>query len=69
MAKEVQMAYDKAKREAVFTFENGKTLTLGEVTEEQAIRFRDKNAGEFQRRDACFTSDGGEFVRGASDNG
>lgn len=69
MAKEVQMAYDAAKREAVFTFENGKTLTLGQVTEEQAKRFRDRNAEEFQKRDACFTSDGGEFTRGASDNG
>lgn len=68
MAKEVQMAYDAAKREAVFTFENGKTLTLGAVTEEQATRFKEKNAAEFQKRDACFTSDGGEFTRGA-DNG
>lgn len=63
---EVQMAYDATKREAVFTFQNGKTLTLGEVTQDQANRFRDKNAAEFQKRDACFTSDGGEFTRGES---
>lgn len=67
MAKEVQMAYDAAKREAVFTFENGKTLTLGQVTEDQAKRFKEKNAEEFQRRDACFTSDSGLITRG--DNG
>lgn len=64
MAKEVQMAYDSAKSEAVFTFENGKTLSLEGVTEDQAKRFRDKNAIEFQRRDACFTSDFTECTRG-----
>lgn len=66
MAKELQMAYDATKSEAVFTFENGKTLTLGQVTEDQAKRFRDKNGDEFQKRDACFTSDGGQFARGAA---
>ena len=64
MTKEVQMVYDAVKREAVFTFENGKILTLGQVSEEQTEQFRNKNAGEFQRRDACFTTDGDEFTRG-----
>jgi hypothetical protein len=61
---QVAMVYDANKREAVFTFENGKTLTLGQVTETQASRFKEKHAPEFARRDACFTSDGGEFNRG-----
>lgn len=66
---QIRMIYDEASRQATFTFANGKTLKLGNVTEEQAIRFRNKNGAEFERRDACFTTDGGHFTRGVSRNG
>lgn len=69
MPKEIELAYDAGKRRAVLTFPNGRTLAIGNVTEEQAKEFRDKNGAEFQKRDCCFHSVGGEFTREGGEHG
>lgn len=47
----IQLAYDEAKKEGVLRFPNGRELTIGNVTREQADRFLEKHAPEFERRD------------------
>jgi len=65
MSESIQMEYDAAKKRAVLTFQNGRTLAIGNVTEEQAKAFRDRHAPEFQKRDCCLHSSDGEFTREA----
>lgn len=61
MAKEIELAYDASKKRAVLTFPNGRTLAVGNVTEDQAKAFKEKHGAEFQRRD-CVLHTGGEFL-------
>lgn len=63
MSKEIELAYDAGKRRAVLTFPNGRTLGIGNVTEDQANEFRDKHGAEFQKRDCCLHSVDGQFTR------
>ena len=65
MADEIRLNYDAAEKRATLTFPNGRELKLGNVTEEQAKAFRDKHGAEFQKRDCCLTSVGGNFTRDA----
>jgi len=60
---EIKLDYDAAARRAVLTFPNGRTLTLGNVTEEQAKAFRERHAPEFQKRDCCLQTVDGTFTR------
>jgi hypothetical protein len=55
--------YDIDKREALITFPNGKTLTLGNVSAEQAASFLERHAPEFQKRDCCLQTVDGSFTR------
>jgi hypothetical protein len=61
MSDQIDLAYDAGKRRAVLTFPNGRTLAVGNVTEEQARAFKDKHGAEFQRRD-CVLHTGGEML-------
>lgn len=63
MSKEIQLAYDAGKRRAVLTFPNGRTLGIGNVSEEQAKDFHARHAGEFQKRDCCLHTVEGQFTR------
>lgn len=61
MSNEIELAYDAGRKRAVLTFPNGRTLAVGNVTEDQAKAFKEKNGAEFQRRD-CVLHTGGEFM-------
>lgn len=63
MPKEVSLAYDAGKRRAVLTFPNGRTLAIGNVTEEQAKDFHHRHADEFMKRDLTLHSVEGTFTR------
>jgi len=63
MSKEIELAYDAGQRRAVLTFPGGRTLAIGNVTEEQAKAFRDKHGAEFQKRDCCLHTVDGQFTR------
>lgn len=65
---EISLAYDAAKKRGVLTFPNGRTLTLSDVTSEQAEAFRVRHAPEFQKRDCCLSTVDGMLTRGG-DNG
>jgi len=67
MAKEVELAYDAGKRRAVLTFPNGRTLGIGNVSEEQAKDFHKRHADEFMKRDLVLHSVEGTFTRGGDD--
>jgi len=60
---DVTLAYDEAKREGVLTFPNGRTLTIANVSRDQAQKFLERNAAEFQRRDCILTTDDGTIAR------
>lgn len=60
---EIKLDYDAASRKATLTFPNGRTLGVGNVTEEQANAFRDRHAAEFMKRDCCLHSVDGAFTR------
>lgn len=60
---EIQMTYDAAERRATLTFPNGRTLTVGNVTKEQAESFKERHAPEFQKRDCCLQTVDGTFTR------
>lgn len=62
---EIQMTYDAAAKRAVLTFPNGRTLEIGNVTEEQAKAFKERHAPEFQKRDCCLQTVDGTFTRDA----
>jgi hypothetical protein len=68
MSTEIQMVYDAEAKRAVLTFANGKTLTVGGVTEDQARGFKEKHAAEFARRDCCLSTVDGQFTRGGTDD-
>jgi hypothetical protein len=59
----IQLSYDAAARRGVLTFPNGRTLSIGNVTKEQAEDFLKRHAGEFQKRDCCMHTVDGEFTR------
>lgn len=63
MSTEVALAYDAGKRRAVLTFPNGRTLAIGNVSEEQAQDFQKRHASEFQKRDCAFATVDGTFNR------
>jgi hypothetical protein len=48
---EPTMTYDAAARKALIEFPNGHKLRVGNIDEEQAKAFFEKNAKEFERRD------------------
>lgn len=57
------MTYDAAAKRAVITFPNGRTLAVGNVTEEQAKAFKERHAAEFMKRDCCLQTVDGAFTR------
>ena len=59
----IQMTYDAKTRRAVYTFKNGRTLGVSNVSEEQARRFLERDAPEFEKRDCCLHSIDGQFTR------
>jgi len=63
MTDTIELSYDAKERRAVLTFPNGRTLTLGNVTEEHAKAFRERHAAEFQKRDCCLYTVDGTFTR------
>lgn len=63
MSDTIQLDYDAQKRRAVLTFPNGRTLSISNVSEEQAKAFLERHAPEFQKRDCCLHSVDGEFTR------
>lgn len=65
MSESIQLSYDAAAKRGVLTFPNGRTLAIGNVTEEQAKAFRDRHAPEFAKRDCCFHTIDGSFTREA----
>jgi hypothetical protein len=60
---EIQMSYDATEKRAVLTFPNGRTLSIGNVTEEQAKAFKERHAAEFMKRDCCLHTVDGSFTR------
>lgn len=60
---EIKLDYDATAKRAVLTFPNGRTLAIGNVTEEQAQSFRDRHGAEFQKRDCCLQTVDGTFTR------
>ena len=64
---EIKLDYDAEKRSATLTFPNGRTLTVGNVTEEQAKAFRDRHAPEFLKRDCCLQTVDGTFTRDSNE--
>ena len=65
MPTEIELAYDAGKRRAVLTFPNGRTLSIDNVTEEQAKDFKTRHAPEFQKRDLTLHTIDGTFTRGS----
>lgn len=63
MSNQIELAYDASERRAVLTFPNGRKLSIGNVTEEQAKEFQTRHAGEFQKRDCSFHTVDGTFTR------
>jgi hypothetical protein len=57
------MDYDPKTRTAVFTYKSGRTTTVKEITEAKAKEMLERVMPEFERRDGCLTSVGGEFTR------
>lgn len=66
METEITLAYDGEKHRAVLTFPNGRTLAVGNVTEEQATAFKERHAPEFMKRDCCLHTVEGAFTRDSS---
>jgi len=66
MNEEILLAYDATKRRGVLTFPNGRTLSLSDVTQEQAEAFRVRHAPEFQKRDCCLSTVDGVLTREAT---
>lgn len=66
MSEAIELSYDAAGKRAVITFPNGRTLSIGNVTEEQAKTFKERHAPEFMKRDCCLQSAGGVFTRDES---
>jgi hypothetical protein len=60
---EITMSYDADTKRAVLTFPNGRILTVGGVTQEQANDFKARHAAEFQKRDCCLATVDGQFTR------
>lgn len=60
---DIKLAYDGEKKLAVLTFPNGKELRVGNVTESQANAFKERHGQEFMKRDCCFQTMEGAFVR------
>jgi hypothetical protein len=58
-----KMNYDAAKKRAVYTFKNGKTLTINNMTEAKAKQHLERYADEWERRDCCLSSIDGQFTR------
>jgi hypothetical protein len=69
MADPIQMQYDAAGKSALYTFKNGRTLTVHNLTEAQAKRFLERDAPEFERRDCRMHSVGGHVNREETGNG
>jgi hypothetical protein len=63
MSDSIQLSYDAKERRGVLIFPNGRTLAIGNVTEEQAKDFLKRHATEFQKRDCCLHTVDGEFTR------
>jgi hypothetical protein len=59
------LEYDDAKKEARIRFANERVLTLGNVTRQQAARFFEKHAPEFEKRDCILTTSDAIYSRRA----
>lgn len=57
--------YDTAKKSGVLTFPNGRTLSVGNVTEAQFKSFCERHGAEFQKRDCILYTGEGAFTRTA----
>ena len=60
---DIKLDYDAAQKRAILTFPNGRTLAIGNVSEEQAKSFRDRHAPEFQKRDCVLHTVNGHITR------
>lgn len=69
MSDTIKMDYNAETRKAVYTFKNGKTLTVGNMDEAKAKRFLERDAPEFEKRDCRMASVGGQFTREENNNG
>lgn len=66
MAKEITLAYNPTQRVGTITFPNGRTLSIQNVSEQQATDFAERHGPEFEKRDCYFHLDGGVFERSDS---
>ena len=64
---EIKQDYDAAKKTGVLTFPNGRTLSIGNVTQEQFNTFCERHGAEFQKRDCVLYTAEGHFTRGSHD--
>ncbi len=62
----IQLEYDEARREGTLTFPNGRSLTIANVSREQAQKFLERHGAEFQARDCILTTDGTVLRRDAN---
>jgi len=60
---EIKLEYDAAQKRGVLTFPNGRTLSVGNVTEEQFKTFSARHGAEFQKRDCILHTGEGAFTR------
>lgn len=65
----IKLDFDVSTRKATYTFGNGKTLIVGNMTEAKAQRFLERDAPEFEKRDLRLASVDGQFTREENDNG
>ncbi len=59
----IKLDYDAATKSAVFTFKNGRAITVRNVTEAKAKQMLERDMPEFERRDCCLASVDGQFTR------
>jgi hypothetical protein len=66
---DIKLDFNPASKKATFTFKNGRTLVVGNMTEAKAQAFLERDAPEFARRDCRMHSVGGQLTREVAHDG